>query len=462
MTEGWQRAWMQSKNRPLLFVTEVLGASPEPWQAEALEAVGRHDRVSIRSGHGVGKTTLEAWLILWFLLTHQNCKIPVAANSQDQLRDTIWPEIGKWHRQLPEALKAMIDVQAERVVVVQDPEGAFAVRRTASKDNPEALQGFHAQHLLFLIDEASGIPDIVFEVGMGALSTPGAKVVMAGNPTRTSGFFYDTHHSLRDRWHTMHVSCLDVPRAQGHIEDIKAKYGPDSNAYRVRVLGEFPTANDETVIPLELVIGAVGRDVASLEYYPVWGVDVARFGDDRTALAKRHATKLLEPVQSWNGLDTMQVVGLIKNEYESTALNLRPSEIMIDVIGVGSGVYDRCKEQGLPVRAINVSEAAATRENCMRLRDELWFKGREWFQDRSCSMPRDDALIAELTAPLYTFTSTGKMVVEAKADMKKRGMRSPDLADAFLLTFACGLKKKVDERDRRRWDHYEKPSAWAL
>ena len=129
---------------------------------------------------------------------------------------------------------------------------------------------FHAEHLLFLIDEASGIDDIVFEVGMGALSTPGAKVVMAGNPTRTSGFFYDTHHSLRHRWHTMHVSCLDVPRAQGHIEDIKAKYGDASNAYRVRVLGEFPTSDDETVIPLELVLGAVGRDVSTLDYYPVW------------------------------------------------------------------------------------------------------------------------------------------------------------------------------------------------
>jgi hypothetical protein len=169
--------------------------------------VGKHDRVSIRSGHGVGKTTLEAWLILWFMLTRQNCKVPVAANSQDQLRDTIWPEIGKWHRQLPEPLKAMIDVQAERVVVVQDPEGAFAVRRTASKDNPEALQGFHAEHLLFLIDEASGIPDIVFEVGMGALSTPGAKVVMAGNPTRNSGFFYDTHRLLHQRTVPLRFVC---------------------------------------------------------------------------------------------------------------------------------------------------------------------------------------------------------------------------------------------------------------
>jgi phage terminase large subunit len=388
--KNWQTAWMRSRDNPLLFVTDVLGAKPEPWQAEALQAVGQHDRVSIRSGHGVGKTTLEAWLILWFLLTRQNCKVPVAANSQDQLRDTIWPEIGKWHRTLPDALKAMIDVQAERIVIVHDPEGAFAVRRTASKDNPEALQGFHAEHLLFLIDEASGIPDIVFEVGMGALSTPGAKVVMAGNPTRTSGFFYDTHHSLRDRWQTMHVNCLDVHRAQGHIEDIRAKYGESSNAWRVRVLGEFPTADDETVIPLELVQSAVGRSVSSLEYYPVWGVDVARFGDDRTAIAKRQANRLLEPIIHWSGIDLMATAGRIKAEYDGTSYDMRPSEILIDAIGLGAGVYDRCRELGLPVRAINVGEAAATRDNCMRLRDELWFKGREWFQNKLCSIPRDE------------------------------------------------------------------------
>jgi phage terminase large subunit len=454
----WRTAWLRSKNQPLLFVTDVLGATPELWQAAALEAVGKHDRVSIRSGHGVGKTTLQAWLVLWFLLTRKNCKIPVAANSQDQLRDTIWPEIAKWHRRLPDALRDMIEVQAERVVVAQDPEGAFAVRRTASKENPEALQGFHADHLLFLLDEASGIPDVVFEVGMGALSTSGAKVVMAGNPTRASGFFYDTHHSLRSRWHMMHVSCLDVPRAQGHIEDIKAKYGKGSNAWRVRVLGEFPTADDETVIPLELVLSAVGRNISSLDYYPVWGVDVARFGDDRTALAKRQANKLLEPIRWWHSTDLMATVGRIKAEYDETHYDSRPWAILIDVIGLGAGVYDRCKELGLPVKAINVGEAASSRENCMRLRDELWLKGREWFQQKACSIDQDEALIAELTAPTYTFSSTGKMVVESKADMKKRGIRSPDLADAFLLTFAFGDRRKVERYRRPEPRNY---SAWS-
>jgi len=294
---------------------------------------------------------------------------------------------------------------------------------------------------------------------MGALSTPGAKVVMAGNPTRTSGFFYDTHHLLRDRWHTMHVNCLDVPRAQGHMDDIKAKYGENSNAWRVRVLGEFPTADDETVIPLELVLSAAGRNVGPLEYHPVWGVDVARFGNDRTALAKRQANKLIEPIKHWSGADLMVTAGKIKADYEATHYDMRPREILIDAIGLGAGVYDRCREMGLPVRAINVGEAAATRENCMRLRDELWFKGREWFPERACSMPQDDGLVAELTAPTYTFTSTGKMVVESKADMKKRGMRAPDLADAFLLTFACSERRKVERYRRPEPSNH---SAWAV
>ena len=156
-------------------------------------------------------------------------------------------------------------------------------------------------------------------------------------------------------------------------------------------------------------------------------------------------------------MDLMATAGKIKAEYDATPYDARPSEILVDIIGLGAGVYDRCKELGLPVRGVNVGEAAASRENCARLRDELWFKGREWFQDRACSMPKDDALIAELTSPTYAFTSTGKMVVESKADMKKRGLRSPDLADVFLLTFACNETRKMQTYRRR----VRRCSGWA-
>lgn len=467
----WQRAWVGSRDDPYLFVTGVLGVLPvgadnpsgepqlEKWQHDALALIGANDRVSIRSGHGVGKTAFICWLILWFVLTRLDCKVPVAANTQNQLRDVVWPEIKKWWRRLPEPLQKQVDVQAERVVLKADPEASFAVARTASKDNTEALAGFHALWLLFLLEEASGIPDIVIEVAMGALSSKGAKAVAIGNPTKASGFFFDTHHKLRDSWKTLVVSSEDVPRARGHIADIISMYGKGSNKYRVRVQGEFPSADDETVIPLELVEGARNRDIATTKFVPVWGVDIARHGDDRCALAKRRGNTLTEPVTWWSGVDLTVSAGKIRRMWEDCLVDDRPSEILIDSIGLGAGVLDMLREQGLPVRGVNVGETPSADDQYARLRDELWFKGRAWFHGRDVKIPADEALIAELTAPTYDFTSNGKIVVEPKKEMKKRGLRSPDLADAFLLTFAGGLDRKIEKR--RRWHEESSASAWA-
>lgn len=468
---AWQRAWVGSRDNPKLFVTGVLGVLPygadnpigepqlEQWQDTALDEIAVHDRVSIRSGHGVGKTAFISWLILWFVLTRLDCKVPVAANTQNQLRDVVWPEVKKWWRRLPEPLQRQVDVLAERVVLKADPEASFAVARTASKDNTEALAGFHAHWLLFLLEEASGIPDTVIEVAMGALSSKGAKAVAIGNPTKASGFFYDTHHKLRDSWRTLKVSSEDVPRARGHIADIISMYGKGSNKYRVRVEGEFPNADDETVIPLELVEGARNREVATTQFVPVWGVDIARHGDDRCALAKRRGNTLTEPVTWWGGVDLTVTAGKIRRMWEDCLIDDRPSEILIDSIGLGAGVLDMLREQGLPVRGVNVGETPSADDQYARLRDELWFKGRAWFHGRDVKIPADEALIAELTAPTYDFTSNGKIVVEPKKEMKKRGLRSPDLADAFLLTFAGGLDRKVEKR--RRWHEESSASAWA-
>jgi len=452
----------QSSTNPLPFVTGILKAEPEPWQIEALNAFASHDRVSIRAGHGVGKTTLIAWIVLWIASTWRRFKIPITANSQDQLRDVVWPEIRKWAQKLPEDLRNGIEIGADRIIR-KTADQSSAVARTASKDNPEALQGFHDEGLVFIIEEASGIPDIVFEVGLGSLSTAGAKMLMLGNPTRLSGFFYDSHNRLRDRWQTLRVSSEDVPRARGHIEDIIARYGKDSNAYRVRVLGEFPRAEDDTVISLEMCERAIARRgaVARIETIaPVWGLDVARFGDDRTALAKRQANELIQPVVSWHGMDTMQTAGRVFAEWRDTVPEMRPASILVDVIGIGAGVVDRLRELGVPVRGINVGEAASANERYMRLRDELWFRGREWLTAGTAIIPKDDALIAELVEAHYEILSTGKIVVESKADMKERGVRSPDLADAFLLTFAGGdhripaPKKRDPYRDGRRSGEY--------
>jgi hypothetical protein len=360
---------------------------------------------------------------------------------------------------LPDALRQQIDFQAETVHIKAAPELSFAVARTAAKEKPEALAGFHARFLLFLIDEASGIDDAIFETAMGAWSTEGAIVILTSNPTRRSGFFYDTHNTARDRWHTMRVNCEDVPRARGHIEDVVASYGKSSNKYRVRVLGEFPTADDSTFIPLDVVEAARGREVAKLNLAPIWGVDVARFGDDSSALAKRQGNHLLEPVKEWLGKDVAQLTDLIGAEYNRLDEDERPHAIMIDVIGIGAGVVDNLKRLGLPAYGVNVAESASNDDKYFKLRDELWGKGRDWFMSKNCRIPPDEKLIAELASPFYDFNAHGQIVIEPKKEMKKRGLRSPNKADAFLNTF--GRPEKQIQKINRTRNKDRGYSSWA-
>ena len=353
----------------------------------------------------------------------------------------MWAEIAKWWRQLPSFLKPLIEVSAERVLVKADPEGAFAVARTARPERPEALQGFHSENLLFVIEEASGIEDIIFETAGGALTGKNAMVLMCGNPTRATGYFFKAFHANRENWRCIHVPCSAVSfdGMAKYIADVQGEYGESSNVFRVRVLGEFPLSEDDSVIPLSLVEAAVNRDVAPTEAGIVWGLDVARFGDDTSALAKRRGNMLLEPLKEWRKLDTMQVCGRVAQDYRETPLEKRPSAINVDVIGLGAGVTDRLRELGLPARGINVGEVPAIDDRrFLRLRDELWFKARDWFDARDCCIVRDDGLISELVGPKYRIESSGKIKVESKDDMKKRGVKSPNRADAFCLTFAGG------------------------
>lgn len=419
---------------------------PELWQGQFLDEVrdarinGKR-RFSVRAGHGVGKTTTEAWIIIWSLLFLRPCKIPITANSQDQLRDVVWAEVALWHRELPQFLKDMIDVQAEKISIKADPEGAFAVARTARPEKPEALQGFHSDNLVFVIEEASGIEEVIFQVASGALSSEDSWVFMFANPTRTSGYFYNSHKGpSRHTWRRFHVPCSHSSRVKpSYAEEIARDYGENSNVYKVRVLGDFPISEDNAVIALGLVEQAIDRDVSPADVGVVWGLDVARFGDDTTCLAKRRGNILLEPTKEWMKTDLMQTVGRIVREYHETPLEKRPGAINVDVIGLGAGVVDRLKELGLPVRGINVGESPATEDGrFMRLRDELWWRAREWFHSLDCCIPNDEGLIDELVAPTYKYESTGKIKVESKDDMKKRGVKSPNRADAFCLTLAGG------------------------
>lgn len=419
------------------FVETVLGVKPVRWQAEELAALDRGClRLSIRSGHGVGKSTFLAWVMLHELLTCWPVKIVATAPSAPQLFDALASEVKRWVKELPEALGGLLEVSSDRISLRSSPTEAFISFRTSRAETPEALQGVHALHTLLIADEASGVPEPIFESASGSMSTPGAITILTGNPTRSFGFFYWTHTKWSDKWRCRRVSCFDSEMVDpGFVREMRERYGVDSNQYRIRVLGEFPDRDEESFIPRELVSPSLGRDIEDVGAGVVWGLDVARFGSAASVLCKRRGKEVLE-FRKWRNLDLMQLVGAVKVEFDNVDDAFRPVEIFVDAIGLGAGVSDRMRELGLPAVAVNVSESPSTVGTYMRLRDELWGRMRQWFESRVVRMPSEEWVVEELIVPRVIYTSTGKLQLESKADMMRRGFASPDGADALALTFA--------------------------
>ena len=403
-------------------------------------AVARGERrIAVRSGHRVGKTTTLAWLTIWWMCTRFPQKTVATAPTADQLFSALAAETKTWISKMPEEVRERFEVQSEKIYFRPAPSESFVEYNTSRPDKPEALAGKHSANVLLIADEASGIPEQVFESAIGSMAGENARMIIAGNPVRSSGYFFDAFNGPgAGMWYHIHISSENHARVTpDFVEMVRAKWGPRSNEYRVRVAGEFPLADDDTVMPAEIVDSAVERDVAAHLVREIWGLDVARFGSDATALARRQGNVLVKPVEQKYGLDTMNVVGWVKSEWDKTSVEKRPSEILVDVIGLGAGVYDRLAELGLPARGINVSETPSIfDEQYLNQRAELWFKGRQWFTGKDCSLRGDKDLAAELKMPKYKHSSSGKLQVESKEDMKKRGLHSPNKADAFLLTFA--------------------------
>ena len=431
------------------MVQEVWGIEPDLWQKVVLRAFGRGERrISIAACHGPGKTCVAAWIFWNQILTRFPQKTVVTAPSRGQLEDALVSEVLMWHTKLPQPLQDLVECKKNRIELRAAPDESFFSARTARVENPEALQGVHSEHVLLIADEASGVPEKNFGAAAGSMSGHSATTLLLSNPTKSSGFFYDTHHKLKDMWVAIQVGQKDSPRVSDDFaEDIGRRYGQDSNAYRIRVLGEFPLSDLDTIIPAEFVKSAQMRDiVVHPDMGTVWGLDVARFGDDDNALIMRTRLSVLPEIHVWNGTDLMATAGKVKNLYDGMMPSQRPSDILIDVIGLGAGVVDRLQEQGLPVRGINVAEMASYKDQYANLKTELWFAAREWLMTRDHALPRCDGgcprecvherLASELVAPRYEFTSTGKFKSESKGNMKKRGIKSPNIAEAFILSFA--------------------------
>jgi phage terminase large subunit len=405
-------------------------------EKEDAEKIG----IVIHSGHGTGKTAFAAWVLLHFMVTRAYCKIPCVAPVGPQLKSNLWPEVHLWLRKSP-VLREMIQWQAEKIYL-KDAQGKewFAFPRTVNvkagaEEQAETLAGIHADSMLVIVDEGSGVPDPVFRPLEGGLTGPVNFCLMIGNPTQAQGFFIDAFTKFRKDWMSLHWNAEESPLVQpSQIERMARKYGKSSNAYRIRVLGLPPTASPDTLIPWDWVMQAVKREIPIDPLMPmVLGIDVGReLGGDDSVICSRRGS-VVRPLSTFNGVDTQELAYWCLKEIADT----EAACVAIDVIGWGAGTYDVLRNLApCAVLPVNVSEKASDEDMFYRLRDELWWNMRERFQAGTISLPEDDELVGELSAIKYNFSKSAKekVKVESKLELRERGIASPNKADALVLS----------------------------
>lgn len=425
----------RARRDPVFFVRRVLGGDPWEKQVEVLNAVRNHRRVAVRACHGVGKTKVAAWVALWFLYCHRNSKVITTAPTWHQVENLLWREIHAAHATSRIPLGG-------KVLQTQIELGKQWFALGLSTDKPERFQGFHAENILLIVDEASGVDQRIFEAAEGFLTSPGAKLLLIGNPTQLSGEFYNAFRS--PLYHKIHISAFDSPNLKAGkvvrpylvtpewVEEKRIQWGEDSPMWYSRVLGEFPEQGDDTLIPLAWIEAAQRRWSEIPPGQPIeLGVDVARYGSDSTVIILRRGERA-EIVRRLRGQDTMQVAGAVIDALRSTSATVAK----VDVVGLGAGVVDRLKEQKQPVREMNAGEAAHDKERFVNRRAEWYWALRERFQAGDIAIPPDDELAAQLASLKYKFDSRGRIQIESKEEMRKRGLPSPDKADALVLAFA--------------------------
>jgi hypothetical protein len=431
---------------------------PDVWQREILEYIrdnlgkGRPLRIAVAGGVGPGKSALMAWIVNWGMVTCVDTRCRVTANTGPQITTATWPEITKWHRM---SLFADWFEAGDRRLRSNDPARKDSWRCDAitwDEHRPEAFAGFHnaGRRIIYGFDESAGIADPIFKESEGILSgSEDTEIIWLclGNPTRTDTTFRTFFAGGKNAhlWKAWHIDTRAARMSdKAQIAEWIESYGFDSDFVRVRVLSQFPRAGATQFISSELVAGAADpkRDEdVTLNDPLVLGVDVARFGDDKTVFRFRRGrdARSIKPVK-FRGLDTMQVAARVAEAYE----RWKPDAIFIDNGGFGAGVVDRCNYLKLPVTGIDFGgrpdREIQGREQGIwyfNKRAEMWGTLRDWLSGGM--IDPDPELASDLPAVEYGYAmrdSRDCIVLEKKEHMKARGLSSPDDGDALALTFA--------------------------
>jgi hypothetical protein len=433
-----------------------------PWESEKLPAPGprtwqndingliekhfsnpetRHQpiQIAVASGHGIGKSAEIGMLIDWAMSTCEDCKVVVTAGTGTQLATKTAPEVQKWFRLGVNTHWWDINATSIRV---KDPLHQAQWRAdfiTWSVQKTEGFAGLHNQgkRIVIIFDEASSIDDIIWEVAEGVLSDEGTEIIWIafGNPTRNSGAFYQAITGA-NRWHKRQIDSRTVEGTNKALLDAQIKeWGEDSDRARVRIRGEFPRGGSTQFISGELVAAARKRISEGHQSMPViLGVDVARFGDDRSIICRRQGRKA-EFIGKFYGIDTQNLGGKVQEAIDEE----KPDAVVIDGDGIGGAVYDYLKARGYDRKTTMVEfHGGGTPKDphkYLNRRAEVWGEMKEWLE--GAQIPDDAEIETDLTGPDYGYHPTkGCLALEKKDEMKARGVDSPDLGDSLAMTFA--------------------------
>lgn len=456
----------RAKNDPVWWVESVLGDKLWQRQKDILESVRDNSETSVRSSHGIGKSFCASRAALWFLYNHINSVVITTAPGRRQVRGILWKEIRSAHRKARIPLGGRVLTQELELT-----EEWFAWGFTAPEYDPDRFQGFHAENILVIVDEASGVSPIIFDEGVqSVLSSSGSRLLMIGNPTNPSGEFarsfkdpgvskiaisaFDTPNFTtfgitqrdieRDSWQKKITGPLPNPKLiePAWVAKRWRRWGRSTTSpnYMSRVLGMFPEVSSDTLFPLHWIEAAQARDLEpQADDANQLGVDVARFGTDESVICHRKGP-VARIVFAQQGLDTRATTGqviAIRDRTHATISN-------VDVIGIGAGVVDGLNEVGEPVEAINVGAAPVDKEHFVNARAEYFWFLRGLFERGEIDIdPADEELASQLASMKFAYDAKGRILIESKQDAKKRGMESPDRADALMLAFAG--PQQVDE-----------------
>lgn len=429
--------WRQN---PVDYCKDILGLTLWSKQREIIESVRDNPRTTVRSASAVGKTLTAGCAVLWFMTCFRPSTVLTTGKSFRQVKEQLWREIRTKHSQSKIPIGGEI---TQTSLTLADDWFAFGF----STDEPDRITGFHNKHILVIVDEASGIPDEVYGAIENPLAAGFTRLLLLGNPTQGVGKFRDSFAS--PSYKSFHISAFDTPNITGegngafsflvnkeYIEERKLEWGEDSPLYEVYVLGEFPSGETDRLVPFGLAELAINKEIKVDEDAPVAiGVDTARMGDDENVLYVRHGGKVTKFITWRKALTEHSVEKISRMVKETTEFYNHPPVVNIDE-GYNPGIVDGLKRLGLKVNGISFQGKPSDEKIFANIRAEMFWGLAKHFQDGDIQIPGDKILLKQLTdIKKKPLNRLDQIIIESKEEMKQRGLKSPDRADALALAF---------------------------